>query len=89
MLPSRDVTAACCGLLRFLDVAFASFSRLAKQIAPATTVLRKKSCYPLQNVQIITLLFVSTLGLVTCINSTEYFNGKSSSYIYNLGGVRV
>ena len=26
---SRDVTAGCCGFLRFLDVAFAFFSRLA------------------------------------------------------------
>ena len=35
-------------------------------------------------------MFVSTFGRVICINSTEYFNGKSSSaYIYNLGGVRV
>ena len=35
-LPGRDVTPECCGLLRFLDVTFASFSRLAKRIAPAT-----------------------------------------------------
>ena len=52
--------------LRFLDVAFASFSRLAKRIAPGTTVLLKKSCYPLQNVQIITLLLLLSYYFWSC-----------------------
>ena len=46
-LPSRDVKSGRCGLLRFLDETFASFSRLANRIRSATTVLGKKSSYPL------------------------------------------